>query len=418
MTRSLTALFAALEALLVVGIGIGIPLVPLTILWAFQYGLVQNWLIFWRASVDIWLMGSGVDIAVIHPPLSGVAGAAGAAAGSPFTLTIGLLGFALLSILLGLRAGRRIAETPYRQFGVMVTIVTFAVLTTGATLSAVHPAVSPSAWQGILLPTLIYAIGVMIGSEITRRRQSDGVEENGSSLRDWVNDWPASARLIAASGLRAGTAAAAAVLAIASVLVTGLILFGYARIISLYEEIQAGVLGGIALTLGQLAVIPNLVVWAASWLIGPGFAIGTGSTVSPLGTSLGPIPAVPILGALPAGALSFGFVGLLVPVVAGFFSGVVIRRQLARSLEAAVPLTWSLAAAFLAGIVGGGVLGLLAWASGGAAGPGRLADVGPSPLLVGVFAAIEFGIPAFLGALSAGRMLPERSWSGPADSPR
>ena len=39
MNRPLTALFAALEALLVVGIGIGIPLVPLTILWAAQYGL-------------------------------------------------------------------------------------------------------------------------------------------------------------------------------------------------------------------------------------------------------------------------------------------------------------------------------------------------------------------------------------------
>ena len=34
MNRPLTALFAALEALLVVGIGVGISLVPLTILWA------------------------------------------------------------------------------------------------------------------------------------------------------------------------------------------------------------------------------------------------------------------------------------------------------------------------------------------------------------------------------------------------
>jgi hypothetical protein len=54
------------------------------------------------------------------------------------------------------------------------------------------------------------------------------------------------------------------------------------------------------------------------------------------------------------------------------------------------------------GIVGGVLLGLLAWVSGGAAGPGRLADVGPNALLVGLFAALEFGVPATIGLL-AGR---------------
>ena len=30
---------------------------------------------------------------------------------------------------------------------------------------------------------------------------------------------------------------------------------------------HAGLLGGIALTLGQLALLPDLVVWAASWFV-------------------------------------------------------------------------------------------------------------------------------------------------------
>ncbi|HZK59330.1 MAG TPA: DUF6350 family protein [Cryobacterium sp.] len=38
--------------------------------------------------------------------------------------------------------------------------------------------------------------------------------------------------------------------------------------------------------------------------------------------------------------------------------------------------------------------------SAGAMGPGRLADVGPNPLLVGVLAAVEIGIGAGLGMIS------------------
>jgi hypothetical protein len=54
------------------------------------------------------------------------------------------------------------------------------------------------------------------------------------------------------------------------------------------------------------------------------------------------------------------------------------------------------------GIVGGLLFVLLASASAGAAGPGRLVDVGPSPWLVGAFAALEIGVAAVVGLLSGG----------------
>ena len=57
MTRRLTVLFAAFEAVLGVAIGIAIPLVPLTIVWAAQFGFAPDWLIFWRGAVDVWLLG-------------------------------------------------------------------------------------------------------------------------------------------------------------------------------------------------------------------------------------------------------------------------------------------------------------------------------------------------------------------------
>jgi hypothetical protein len=47
------------------------------------------------------------------------------------------------------------------------------------------------------------------------------------------------------------------------------------------------------------------------------------------------------------------------------------------------------------------VLGLLAWWSGGAAGPGRLANVGPNPWPVAGVAAVTVGIGAIAGGYAA-----------------
>ena len=58
--------------------------------------------------------------------------------------------------------------------------------------------------------------------------------------------------------------------------------------------------GGIALLLAQLAVVPNALVWAASYALGSGFALGAGSVVAPAATELGMLPGLPLLGALPA----------------------------------------------------------------------------------------------------------------------
>lgn len=402
MNRPLTALFAALEALLVVGIGIGIPLVPLTFLWAFQYGLQLDWTVFWRASVDTWLIGHGSDLLLTLDPVTAiVVGFAGA--GTPFVVSIAALGFALLTALLGVRAGRRIAETPYRRLGLAVSLLVFAALALGATLSALHRFARPSIWQGVFWPTLVFAIGLLIGSAMASRRlglvQGGGQRPPGRILA-WWSDQPVHYRTVLAQSLRGGTAAVAGVMACSGVLLAVLIAADYGQVIALYESIHAGILGGIALTLGQLAFLPNLVIWAGSWLVGPGFAIGTGSSVGPLGTSLGPIPAFPILGALPTGDLALGFLGLLVPVVAGFLVGVAVRPGLLRGIGDRAPAVWLVITGVGVGVVGGVLFGVLAWASGGAAGPGRLVDVGPNAWLVGLFAALEFGGPAILGLLA------------------
>lgn len=393
MNRPLTALFAALEALLVVAIGVGIPLVPLTILWAFQYGLQIDWVVFARAAVDIWLLGSGVDVTTtLNPAIVSSLGFAGA--GTPVILTIAPLGFALLTVLLGVRAGRRIGETPHRLFGLVAAVAAFGVASLAVTLSVVFAAARPSIWQGALLPTLVFALGLVIGEELGHRSRPD--VSAGRLLRRFERIQPRY-RAIGTAALSGGTAAVAMVLAFSAALVAVLFLGSYGKIIALYESMHAGFLGGIAVTVGQLAFVPNLVIWAGSWLVGPGFAVGAGSSVGPLGTQLGPIPAVPILGALPTGNLGWGFLGLLVPVLAGFAVGIVVRGRLERAVEPAKRVASLLVSGVLIGVVGGVLFGLLAWASAGSAGPGRLVDVGPSPWLVGSFAALEFAVPAIIG---------------------
>lgn len=414
MNRPLTALFAALEALLVVGIGIGIPLVPLTFLWAFQYGLQLDWTVFWRASVDVWILGHGGDVLLTLDPVTAIiVGFEGA--GTPFVVSIAALGFAVLTLALGMRAGRRIAETPFARLGATVALLTFAALALGATLSAVHRFARPSIWQGALFPTLVFGLGLFIGIAVTRRRlermplerapgkrmPAAGPAQTGLIQR-WWRGQPAEQRAVLVQGLRGGAAAAAGLVGIASVLLALMIVVNYGQVIALYEGVHAEILGGIALTLGQLAFLPNLVVWTASWLVGPGFAIGAGSSVGPLGTSLGPLPAVPVLGALPAGDLALGFLGLLVPVVAGFLAGVAVRPAVLRGIGDRPPLLPLLATGLVVGLAGGVILALLAWVSGGAAGPGRLSAVGPDAAMVGLSAALEFGVAAVLGLL-AGR---------------
>ena len=75
------------------------------------------------------------------------------------------------------------------------------------------------------------------------------------------------------------------------------------------------------LTIAQLGFLPNLVIFALSWSTGAGFSLGVGSTAGPLGTAVGPLPAVPVLGALPAGQLDAGAMALALPVIAGILAG-------------------------------------------------------------------------------------------------
>lgn len=412
MNRLGTALLAAIEAVVTVGVGIGIALVPLTLLWGFEYGLQVDWDVFWKATGSVWLVGHGVDVSfLLGPALAKSTGVSGAA--DPIHVTLAALGFAVVTAWLGARAGRRFAETEHRTTGLLVGTAVVALLGLAVALSLTSAATRPTLWQAVVLPALWFGIPALAASEVCRRRRGMPADAVTQHVIDQVDRIPAVWRSVAGFGLRAGTAATAVVVGVAAVLV-GLLLFtSFAEVITLYEQSHAGVIGGVALTVGQLAFLPDFVGWATSWLIGPGFAIGTGSSVSPIATTLGPIPGLPVFGALPTSGHTFGLVWILVPVIAGFAIGGSMRPRLVRALGAADSALHRAFGGVVAGLVAGVLTGLIAWVSSGSFGPGRLADVGPHALAVGGFAALEIGLPAII-ALAAGSdlvRLPDRGWT-------
>jgi hypothetical protein len=425
MNRITVVLLAALDALIVVAIGIGIVLVPLTVLWATQFQLEVDWSVFWKAAADIWLLGHGVNLTItLSPVIAASLGVAQAAA--PFQLTIAVLGFALLSVLMGVRTGMRAAQARLPWTGAIASVVTYGVLSTAVTLTAGSAMVQPSLWQGIVLPAFVFGLGVVTGEGVaaSRARRAGAADSRTATGSRGAADSRAAADGRAATGrrpvlvgtrlspalrsglagaLRAGTAASALVIAASGVLAAVLLFGHFGTVVGLYEQVQAGFLGATALTIAQLALLPNAVIWTASWLVGPGFAVGTGSSVSPVGTQLGPLPSLPLLGLIPEGSLALGFAGLLVPVLAGFFAAGILRRRMTRLRDGVTSSGRLVLTALGVGIIAGVQLGLLAWWSSGAIGPGRLHDAGPNPWLVAACAAAAIAVGSIAGILTSRR---------------
>ncbi len=136
-----------------------------------------------------------------------------------------------------------------------------------------------------------------------------------------------------------------------------------------------------------MLLLPNGALWALAYAAGPGFTVGAGTGVSPFGATLGPVPAFPLLAALPGDGTPPPAVraALLLPVLAGVLAGWVVGRRLPAATGAGrLPalLTGRVARPAGYGLLAGGLVALvtavLAVLAGGALGPGYLAAVGPS----------------------------------------
>jgi hypothetical protein len=197
--------------------------------------------------------------------------------------------------------------------------------------------------------------------------------------------------------LLAGVAVAGgALIAGAALLAAIVLLFHISDAAALAKPAKAGAVGGVGLLAIQGALAPNVITWSASYLLGPGFAIGAGTLVSPGHTRLGDVPAVPMLAALPSHAAAWPlYLLFLIPVGAGVLGGLTVVRRLPKAPNFA-------GSALLGAGVGLGVavpLAVAAMLSGGPVTAGRLATVGPAALPVGLMALLEIGLPSMLAAV-------------------
>jgi Family of unknown function (DUF6350) len=165
--------------------------------------------------------------------------------------------------------------------------------------------------------------------------------------------------------------------------------------------LNPGIIGSVLLLLASLCYLPNSVIWAVSYMLGPGFAFGVGTAVSPSGSALGQVPWFPMLAAMPVGDKAafpawLGFFVLVMPYAAGALAGLMtVRIAPTPTLEAAP--VWGLVTGTLTAVV----IGFAAKFSGGPLGAGRLASVGPAGGEIGVVAVLEIGVTAALVAGAA-----------------
>jgi hypothetical protein len=181
------------------------------------------------------------------------------------------------------------------------------------------------------------------------------------------------------------------------------------------HDYRTGVVGQIGLTLVCAMYGPNLSIWAASYLVGPGFVIGTGTSISAAEVKLSRLPAVPALAGLPSTPAS-GWAALLlgVPLAAALVAGWLLARRALRQRDAAPGWSSLLGAAALGGPVAGLLLGLVALASSGSLGDKRLAEIGPHAGWVALVAALVVAVGASLAA-SATKIVLARDWGRRGD---
>lgn len=215
--------------------------------------------------------------------------------------------------------------------------------------------------------------------------------ESGGIRRRWNR-----ASLWLRRGLRTGALASAALVA------CGAILAGVSVAINggaVGESLRGYDNGEWAVGLLCLLFLPNIAIWAATYIIGPGFAVGQDTVVQITEVTLNPLPPLPWFAALPSEPLhTYGSAILGVPLMIGVVLGIVLTY---RSPDLRLPrvITAALVAALTVGLVFAG----LSWASSGSAGSALLSDFGPRPWQVAGILAAQMAI-AFLASALVARM--------------
>ncbi|HEV7196709.1 MAG TPA: DUF6350 family protein, partial [Pedococcus sp.] len=174
--------------------------------------------------------------------------------------------------------------------------------------------------------------------------------------------------------IRPGLEGAAVLLGIGIAVCVLMVVLRYDRVSHLQSALAPGVIGGVVLIVAQALVVPNLGLWAVSFVAGTGFSSVQGAWVSWTGSRTSLLPMVPVLGALPDPGAFPGYlpVVVLLPVMVGVLVGWRSMRAVARLSTGRTKLIVVSSAV----VVSACTLGLLDAVAGASLGSARLSDIG------------------------------------------
>lgn len=362
-------------------------------------------------SAHLWLLIHGVPL-----DLSAVFGA------SAGTMTLVPLGLSILPLLFCYRSGRRLARASYEGeflIPVLSGSVTYALI-----CSAVYGWASPSpkplqVLNAALVPLGIVVVGLMWGGYREARSLSRMVGVDTAEQISQMSQYSRWAGSYVWAVVRAAVVAAVAFVGLGALLLALGILGGWSQVVATYQELHAGAVGDAAVTLLQLGFLPNLVIYAMAWSTGAGFAFGAGTSIGLTSSTVGSLPMLPLLGAVPNSLGDVGLLGLLVPVVAGAVAGWWFLREGEDHLDEWVALKVpfrplsallsSLALGVLTGVLTSLATLWLGWISYGSLGVGRFTEVGAEPLSFAAHTALWVGLGAALGNLLSRALVPDSS---------
>lgn len=400
MKRIVTSILTATEAFGIATAGLAILLVPALLTWLFSYGLAGDPANTFGLVFSLWFFGHGVPLTVAVDPTVAVSfGLPAAAVEATFSLFP--LGFMMFTFGLAARAGVRLAAhtltvAAWGAISSVLTVFTLAFVLT--TVTPQHTLGFTPFWAAVM-PALIFFLGLTLGF-IIRSVRTDAPWVGRLVL--WVT------RRIAASwawivdaamlGLRIGGTTLATLVAGAALVFAVRLAFSYVAVVSISQQLQIDALGSLVLFMINLSYLPTMLIWVLSWIIGPGFSIGVGSSVSAVSTQLGPVPSLPMLGIVPYGSHSIAL-GLTLIVVLGATASIfgVLRRENIAGEGKPTLKTFSVMIAS-AVVMTSLVLAFVMWLGTGSMGPGRLVESGPNPWLVAGIAAAEITVGFVFGA--------------------
>jgi hypothetical protein len=313
-----------------------------------------------RFAVALWLDAQRVPLTV----------PGGRIAVAPLGLTL-LLGLLLARFAAVIARGAASQEPG--AVGAMVLAITlpYAGLAAGLSVLARTSTIRPAPGAAFVTAGILALVATTVG----------GLRGAGQWSTLWEQVPPSLRHAMRASGV------AAIVLFGTSTVLTIAALWHHADLVGNSIDGYSNGTGRFAVAALSLLFVPNAVLFTSSYLAGPGFAVGAGTTVNLATVHVGATPALPVLAALPRGGAAWPVMALAVvsALGAGLLAGWRIRQDVGDDLPGQIKTVLATS------LVVGGAAALLAALAGGPFGPGRMAAVGPSPWQAGVVIGGEVG---------------------------